>query len=525
MSTSLFIHNFLFLVAGFMNIIIALFVLYYGRKKMTSLLLTFSLFCLAVSVFQITQALGTNAPTAELSHKILMFNLTDLFIGMFWTHWFLALIGKTKERRPALAIVYTTGLGLFSFFIAYPSMFLVSSVPKMYFPFYYQPGPYYFLMVLWFFLVAIYYFVELYLAYRIEKNPIQKNRHRYVLASMLYAFVAGTTAFGLVFDIPINPIISAFGGFYTIMLTYAIIEYELLDIRIFAKRAFAYAVVLVAVGAILLGINSLGIYFTKIIPEFPQWIVPTIMATLIGGSGIYIWRKFREADIAKYEFITVMMHKFRTPLTEAKWATESIVAERDKLSEDAQKSLDMVEQAHSRIVALINALITLNDTDNRSYSYIFSRFDIVQVTRPLAEEYQKNFAKKGITFKFETTDDAAVLVYSDSEKLRFAMDILINNAFQYTPVGGTVTLSIKRNGGSVLWSVTDSGIGIKKEASNFIFSKFYRGERARNTSTEGTGIGLYLAHEIIKRGGGKLSFYSEGENKGTTFTINLPSHK
>ena len=70
-----------------------------------------------------------------------------------------------------------------------------------------------------------------------------------------------------------------------------------------------------------------------------------------------------------------------------------------------------------------------------------------------------------------------------------------------------------------------SGIGISKKDLPHIFSKFYRGKNARNTDTEGFGVGLYLASSIIKRLGGKIKVFSEGEGMGSTFTVTLPKSR
>jgi signal transduction histidine kinase len=522
MSASLFLHNFIFIIGGITSICISLLVLFYSRKKMTSSVATFALFCIAAAVFQISQVLGANAADAVTSRFYFMFNLTNIFIGIFWTHWFLALIGKVKEKRLGLGIIYASGLSLLVFFLSNPTLFLVNSVPKMYLPFYYEPGHFYFVMVIWFFFVAVYYFYQLGKAYLAEKDPVQKNRFRYVLASMVYAFVIGTTAFALVFDIPLDPLISSFCGFYVVVLAYAMVQYELLDIRILAKRAFVYALVMIAVGGVILIANAASNYATSIIPGFPQWVTPAILAIIVSSAGIYIWRKARENDIAKYEFITVIMHKFRTPLTEVRWASEVIAEERQVLSAQGQEALDVVEESTGAIVELTNVLVSLNDTDKRSYTYSFTTFSVAEILTPLIKEHRRRYTQKTISFVTDTAAAENILLYSDPGKIKFAIDILLTNALHYTQEGGTVSLSVSKNGPNVLLTFSDNGIGISKKVAPLIFSKFYRGDNARKASTEGTGIGLYLAHEITRRSGGTLTFTSAGEGKGTTFVMSLP---
>ena len=110
----LLIHNVVFLIGGGINVILPLIVLFVNRKKINSPTITFLFMSWSVAVFQIFQVLGANAPTADLSRQFFMFNLTDIWIGAFMTHWFLAVIGKNKDprERVILAGVYSFAASL-----------------------------------------------------------------------------------------------------------------------------------------------------------------------------------------------------------------------------------------------------------------------------------------------------------------------------------------------------------------------------------------------------------------------------
>lgn len=319
MNFPLLFHNILFLFGTLVSIGTAFFVMLATQRSRSITTFTFALSCLAVAIFQLSHLLGINAPDAETSRMILMFNLVDFFIGIFMTHWFLGFIGKIHSQRYALGAVYISGISLFTFFLFFPRTFLIESVPKLYFPFYYQPGPLYFVMVLWFMIVSIYHFYQLIQAYRTEPaGSVQKNRFKYVLLAMLYAYAFGTTAFLLVFDIPLNPALSALFGLYPLLIVYAILQYEVFDIHIFAKRAFVYASTILGIGLVITLTDFLSNYFITIQPAIPRGVVPAAASIVLASGALYVWRKAREADVAKYEFITVVTHKFRTPLTRIK---------------------------------------------------------------------------------------------------------------------------------------------------------------------------------------------------------------
>jgi len=113
------------------------------------------------------------------------------------------------------------------------------------------------------------------------------------------------------------------------------------------------------------------------------------------------------------------------------------------------------------------------------------------------------------------------VVKADTEKLALAIKNLIENAVFYTDPGGRVTLSLKKQGSQLEFSVQDTGIGIPNDQHNRVFTKFFRGDNAVRMETEGTGLGLFIAKNIIEAHGGKIWFEST-EGKGTTFSFSLP---
>ena len=116
-------------------------------------------------------------------------------------------------------------------------------------------------------------------------------------------------------------------------------------------------------------------------------------------------------------------------------------------------------------------------------------------------------------------------VLADIKKMRNVVQNLIDNAIKYTHPGGFVTITLALEGNNMLAvSVKDTGIGIPEDQQNQIFQKFFRGDNARKLETEGSGLGMYIAKEIVEMHKGRLRFESR-ENKGSTFTFTLPMIK
>jgi histidine kinase len=111
------------------------------------------------------------------------------------------------------------------------------------------------------------------------------------------------------------------------------------------------------------------------------------------------------------------------------------------------------------------------------------------------------------------------LVKADSLKIRQVIQNLIDNSIKYSETGGA-TIRIMQQGNEILFSITDTGIGLPP--GQHLFEKFERGRKATNQHTEGVGLGLYLADKMIKAHSGKIWAESEGEGKGSKFSFTLP---
>ena len=110
----------------------------------------------------------------------------------------------------------------------------------------------------------------------------------------------------------------------------------------------------------------------------------------------------------------------------------------------------------------------------------------------------------------------------DETRIKFVIQIFIENAIHYTKERGTIDINLYKKDNDIIFSVHDTGIGMDKNGLSMVFSKFYRASEARAIDTEGIGIGLFIAKEVIKRHKGTIWAESEGIDKGSTFSFSLP---
>ena len=260
------------------------------------------------------------------------------------------------------------------------------------------------------------------------------------------------------------------------------------------------------------------------IPPSTLYAVSAVLFGISIGSLLLViirivWQKLAKSEVLKYEFITIVAHKFRTPLTHVKWATGELAnTENDPYR---KQTLMDIQESNEKLIKLTNTLIEITDSDNESgSSYNLETTSLGDFIRTVGDTFKDNFHEKNVFFSIQCPPDE-IQALIDRQRIEFVLQTLLENALHYTSPGKNVSLSLVRSGKLALISVTDNGIGIKKEDLPFIFSKFFRAENAQSVDTEGFGVGLYLASSIIERHRGSINVASEGEDQGTVFTISL----
>ena len=131
---------------------------------------------------------------------------------------------------------------------------------------------------------------------------------------------------------------------------------------------------------------------------------------------------------------------------------------------------------------------------------------------------------KNINFELKRPSVPLPLLLLDAQSIKTALENIVDNALDYTPPGGTVTVSLVQKENNVIIVISDSGIGIPQNEISRIFDKFFRGAQAIRMQTEGDGMGLYIAKNIIKLHGGKIKVESK-QGQGSIFSTILPIPK
>ena len=449
-----------------------------------------------------------------------MLNLVLFISGALQIHSALAIVDRARKERWVIILAYTAAIALTIFFIIYPDSFLLPSVSKMYFTNYYVPGTLNILRIFFLSGVAVPYMAYVLLkAAHSSADQLKKKQYAYIAASFSIGYLIIFIPNFLVYNIQVDPLWGLlFAPVMIIPFLYGSIKYEMLNVKIIAKQAFTFAIAVAAVGSVITLFNYSNVWIREIWPTFPLWITAFISAVLTVMLSIIVWQKLRKNDLLRYEFITTVTHKFRTPLTHIKWSAENI--SKSKISPEVNEQLGHIVSANAKLVELTNLLVKTSEIEGSNYGYRLEKVDLSYLVKELVGTMTRQFIMKDLTISKELSP--GLFVRCDVSRIQFVLQTLIDNAVNYTKSGGEIMLKTSSEGKTIVFSVTDSGIGISKNELPFIFSKFYRGPNARLEDTEGMGIGLFMSKEILAKQNGKIWVESLGEGKGSTFSFSLP---
>ncbi|OHA62497.1 MAG: hypothetical protein A3E07_00565 [Candidatus Wildermuthbacteria bacterium RIFCSPHIGHO2_12_FULL_45_9] len=232
--------------------------------------------------------------------------------------------------------------------------------------------------------------------------------------------------------------------------------------------------------------------------------------------------KEKETEELKANFVSIASHQLRTPLSRMKWALSVLRdLEYGPLAKEQDKLLEETSLTLNNLILLVNDLLDTSKMEQGKFEYNFKPLSLEKLFRNLERLIQPLLQEKSKTIVlFEGITDNPPTFLADLKKLEMAIFNIVENAIKYTPVG-TVHISAQTKDNSVFIEIKDRGIGIPKDQQKHIFTKFFRAHNAVLLQTEGSGLGLWIANEIIKKHQGKILVESK-QGKGTTLTVVLP---
>lgn len=230
---------------------------------------------------------------------------------------------------------------------------------------------------------------------------------------------------------------------------------------------------------------------------------------------------------AQQEFITVVSHQFRTPLSAIRWQADSLfdIAAAHPEIPELVETANVVRERSIFLIGILENIFDLLAIDSGRFVVRAKEDDLGSVIASVCNKFLKEAERRRITLSCAAKD--GIVAVFDVSAITRVLSILIMNTLQYTPEGGSVEVHAARNvhaerGTEIVVSVHDTGIGIRPEDRPKIFDKFYRGHNAVLKVPNGVGIALYIAKRIVEFHGGKMWVESKGEGLGATFFFTIP---
>lgn len=273
--------------------------------------------------------------------------------------------------------------------------------------------------------------------------------------------------------------------------------------------------------------SSAGTYFigARFIedPIIVAMVVLTIAAVLfiLSFAITQSFEKLAEVSRMKSEFIGVVTHQLRSPLTNLKWAVELISSDdfvKDKEKEEEYHSV--LKENISRMMELVEELLIVSKIEQGVLVLHKKEVDFKELIDGMISRFKFFAVASNITINFYPGENLPN-IFIDPQQVKLVVENLIDNAIRYTKGGGTVEIWLENKGKFLQFKIKDQGVGIPEEDKKYIFQKFFRAENILKDQVRGTGLGLFVAKSIVDNSGGTIWFESE-TNKGTTFYFTLP---
>lgn len=234
-----------------------------------------------------------------------------------------------------------------------------------------------------------------------------------------------------------------------------------------------------------------------------------------------LYEEIQAVSKAKSEFISVVTHELRLPITAIRGYNDLILGGMTgPINDQQQQFLQVIRRNLDRMQDLISDLSDINRIESGRMKFELQAFDIRETVDDVRDSLQEVISSKQQSLTIELAPKITD-VYADPRRIGQVLTNLVSNAHKYTPEGGQITIQVKELTEFVEIAVIDNGIGISEENQAKLFTQFFRAEDKAVREQSGWGLGLSIVKKMVEAQGGEISFESE-INRGSTFTFTVP---
>ncbi len=224
----------------------------------------------------------------------------------------------------------------------------------------------------------------------------------------------------------------------------------------------------------------------------------------------------------KDEFISTLSHEIRTPLTSIKGFSKTILDNWENLSDEQKKKfLKIIQEQSQRLINLVENVLNVSKIDSDRGDIVLKKISLKDAINNASSLVKMNYGDFDYDIKICSNEP----VLADENKLQQVLINLLDNASKYSKNSKKVEISLTNNKNSAIICIKNYGVQIEEKYFDKIFDKFYRIENILNSTTQGSGLGLYITKKLLEQMKGEITVRSYDEPKSTEFVVTLPLYE
>lgn len=437
-----------------------------------------------------------------------------------------------------------------------------------------EPGPLYIFFLMYFLFLTGLAFKNLFKDYKLF-SKLERLQVLYISLGLGISAVLGSIT-NVILPILNESRFVNFGPyfilFFTFFTSYAIIKFKMFDIKIITTQLLVFSLwififlrmliadntqdKLINAGLLILLVTFGTLLIRSVIREVEQREKIEKLALDLQKAN----ERLKELDKQKSEFVSFATHQLRAPLTAMKgYASLILDGDMGELSTEVKDAVARIFESTKTLATIVDDYLNISRIELGTVKYSFEEVDLAELVGEVIAELKPNIEKSKLAFSFLADPNKKFMIRADKDKFKQIITNLIDNSMKYTP-SGSVTVSLTKTKGEeisgntntetnteegndqaidtartrktdtdsnvknvnkILFSIKDTGIGIRSDIMPKLFAKFSRADNANKQNIHGTGLGLYVAKEIVSAHKGRIWAESAGEGKGSAFFVEL----